>query len=122
MLRVTDYAFSAALILFAAAHGFIGSPATYGWSSPQAVWSFSGTIAAWMIAAVNILRAGRPGDRSLAVVALAGAVAWIGLIVWLASLSGAFSDIRMVLHIGAGTGLAIFSVRSIFLNTPGVQA
>lgn len=121
MLRITDYAFSGALILFAAAHGFIGSPAIYGWTSPQAVWAFSGSIAAWMIAAVNILRTGRPGDRGLALVALAGAVSWIGLIVWLASLSGAFSDIRMVLNIGAGTGLAIFAMRSVFLRTPGSQ-
>ncbi|GAB4522320.1 MAG: hypothetical protein Tsb0010_06570 [Parvularculaceae bacterium] len=112
-MRYIDYAFSAALILFAAGHGFLGVQATYALNTPEAMWSFSGGVLAWMIAAVNILRVSRPGDRGVAIISLAGALTWIGLMAWLAPVSGMAGDIRLWLFVGSAAGLAAFSLYSL---------
>lgn len=112
-MKKLDYALSFALIVFAAGHGFLGTPASYGWNSPEAVWSFSASVAAWLIAALNILRVSRPGDRGLAAAALIGALAWIGLMLWLAPVAGMMGDIRIWLFVMTAGGLALFSAKGL---------
>ena len=68
-----------------------------------------------MVAAVNILRVSRPDDFGVALVALLGAAAWIGLMLWLGLVAKILTDIRIVLHIVAALGLLTFSVRTLVM-------
>jgi len=111
--RRVDRAASILLALFAAGHGFLGTLATGSWMESATVWSFSGSVAAWMIAGVNWLRAGRPRDRALAAWALAGALGWAVLMVWLALAADMTRDVRIYLFIGVSLVLAGFSTRDL---------
>lgn len=64
-LSTIDKGFSWALIVLSAGHGILGTLLTSDIHASTTVWSFSGSVAAWMIAAVNILRVGRPKDWAL---------------------------------------------------------
>ncbi len=66
-----------------------------------------------MVAGVNWLRAGRPGDRALAAWALAGALGWTGLMVWLAFAAQMTRDVRIYLFLGVSLLLAAFSARDL---------
>ena len=112
-MRRIDRAAAVLLALFAAGHGFLGTLASAPLMESATVWSFSGSVAAWMIAAVNWLRAGRPGDRALAAWALAGALSWIGLMLWLAPAAGMTADPRIWMFVGVCAILAAFGVRDL---------
>ncbi len=110
MTKKLDYFLCIALILFSAGHGVLGTLMSVGWQTPEAVWSFSGSIAAWLVAAMNILRIRRPSDVLIIVLALAGNLAWVGLMIWLGVVADMFLDVRLWLFIVTATGLAVFSV------------
>ncbi len=112
-MKRIDYLFAALLILFSAGHGFLGTLAADGWNSSASVWSFSGSVAAWLVAAINILRTGRPHDKGVAVIALAGSLSWIGLMAWLAVVAHMISDVRIWLFVGTAAGLVGFSIRTL---------
>ena len=112
-MKRIDYFFSALLILLSAGHGIPGTLMRDGWDSPEAVWSFSGSVAAWLVAAINILRTGRPEDKGVAVVALLGSLSWIGLMVWLAIVADMVLDIRIWLFVGTAAALAGFGFRTL---------
>lgn len=77
------------------------------------VWSFSGSIAAWLVAVLNWLRASRPGDRPLAAWALVGAVCWAASMVWLAFAADMLADPRPWLFVAVCLVLAGFSLRDL---------
>jgi hypothetical protein len=108
-----DRSLALLLALFSAGHGFLGTLATMPFLASPTVWSFSGSLAAWLIAALNWLRAGRPGDRPLAAWALIGSLAWIGLMVWLAVAAEMVGDVRIWLFVGTCSALAAFSWRDL---------
>lgn len=112
-LRRLDRAFAVLLAIFSAGHGLLGTLAARPLLESATVWSFSGSVAAWLIAALNWLRAGRPGDRALAAWSLAGAVAWIGLMLWLAVAADMVGDVRIWLFVGTCAALAAFGVRDL---------
>jgi len=101
------------LAVFSAGHGFIGVLFTQPLLETSTVWGFSGSIAAWAIAALNWLRAGRPGDFAIAFWALAGALVWIVLMIWLAAAAQMWQDMRIWLFVSVSGGLAIFGLRDI---------
>jgi hypothetical protein len=111
--RRLDRTCAVLLALFSAGHGILGTLATSPWMEPATVWSFSGSLAAWAIAVLNWLRAGRPSDRPLAAWAVAGAVAWIALMLWLAFAAEMLSDIRIWLFVGVSAVLAAFGLRDL---------
>lgn len=112
-LRRLDRSFAVILAIFSAGHGIPGTLMARPLDEPYAVWSFSGSVAAWMIAAVNWLRAGRPGDRPLAAWALVGSLAWAGLMVWLALAADMTRDVRIWLFLGTCGVLAAFSIADL---------
>lgn len=65
------------------------------------------------IAALNWLRAGRPGDRALAFWALTGALAWAALMVWLAFAANMLADPRPWLFVAVALVLSVFSARDL---------
>lgn len=112
-LRRLDRTAAILLALFSAGHGFLGTLATSPFMDSATVWSFSGSVAAWMIAGVNWLRVGRPLDRALPAWALAGALAWSGLMVWLAFAAEMTRDVRIWLFLVVSAALAGFSLRDL---------
>lgn len=113
MLAKVDRAFSWALIILSAGHGFLGTLLSSDLNASSTVWSFSGSIAAWLIAAMNLLRAGRPDDKAIAWVALAGTFSWLGLMFWLAHAAQMWGDIRIWLFVFVSVGLGLFSWRTL---------
>lgn len=121
MTKKLDYFLCVALILFSAGHGILGTLVSMGWQTPDAVWSFSGSVAAWLIAALNILRIKRPSDMLVISLALAGNLAWVGLMIWLGIVADMFLDVRLWLFVLTVVGLAAFSV-SYLMNTAARKA
>jgi hypothetical protein len=108
-----DRAFSVLLAIFSAGHGFIGVLWTEPFLDSSTVWAFSGSVAAWAVAVLNWLRAGRPDDIVIAVWAVAGALAWMLLMIWLAVAAEMLQDIRIWLFVFVSGGLVVFGLHGI---------
>ena len=100
------------LALFSAGHGFLGTLGTGELMDSATVWSFSGSIAAWLVAVLNWLRGSRPGDRQLAWWALAGALSWASMMTWLAFAADMLTDPRPWLFVAVCLVLSGFSIRA----------
>ena len=113
MLLFADRTFAVLLAIFSAGHGFLGTLATEPFLDSDTVWAFSGSIAAWAIAVLNWLRAGRPDDKVIAAWAIAGAVSWALLMIWLGFAAEMIGDIRIWLFLVICGGLTIFGLRTL---------
>ena len=77
------------------------------------VWSLSGVLAAGLLVALNLLRNARPQDKTLAVIALAGNLGWLGIVVLFSLSVGNLLDFRVLFHGIAAAGLGYFSFRTL---------
>ena len=111
--RKFDRSAAVLLAIFAFGHAVPGTLMTSPLLDSATLWSFSGSVAAWLIAALNWMRASRPGDRPLAAWALAGALTWIGLMLWLMEAAQMWGDPRPWLFIAVSAILAFYSVRAL---------
>jgi hypothetical protein len=116
MLKFLDRGAAVLLAFFSAGHGIVGTLMSSPWTDQITLWSFSGSIAAWLIAAMNWLRADRPGDKGLALWSMLGALSWIGLMAWLMQIGAMWTDPRPWLFIVVCVALAAFSLRSMYLE------
>jgi hypothetical protein len=82
------------------------------------VWALAGSLAALLVAALNLLRVNRPGDRSLARVAAAGSIAWTLVAIGFGASVGNVFDPRALYHTIAGAVLAAFSIRTATARRP----
>ncbi|MBV9155029.1 MAG: hypothetical protein JO097_02125 [Acidobacteriaceae bacterium] len=98
------------------AHG-LGSYEAYKNQPMNLLWALSASFAVCLLAAVNLLRAGRKADRALAWISFAGCLAWIGFVVWFGMLIGNVFDFRPLVHLILTLVLAVFSLRSAFGRT-----
>ena len=114
--RRIDRSAAVLLAIFALGHAVPGTLMSNPFMDSDTMWSFSGSVAAWGIAAVNWLRVSRPGDRPLAAWALAGALTWIGLMAWLMEAAGMWADPRPWLFVAVCAILAAYSVRVLRLD------
>lgn len=113
-MKIMDRVFGYLLILGALGHT-IG---TIIWLRPMSqlfIWSLGAALAAFVLGALNVLRAGRPGDRAVAAIAVIGTFAWM-----LVALAFGISihhvlDPRPFSHIVISLVLVIFGVRSLTL-------
>ena len=110
-MKTTDRVFGWLLALGGVGHG-LGSYRAYSHEPMNLLWAWCGSLAVFLLAAMNLLRAGRIADRSLAWICFAGCVAWIAFVVWFGLLIGNFLDFRPVVNIIVTGVLAIFSLRS----------
>jgi hypothetical protein len=113
MLVWLDRAAALLLALLSAGHGILGSLMSFPLNEQSTVWHFSGSIAAWMIAAINWLRSGRPGDKVLAFWALIGALAYAVLMAWFMQVTAMWSDPRPLMFFAASLVLAAFSLAGL---------
>jgi peptidoglycan/LPS O-acetylase OafA/YrhL len=112
MIRTVDRAFGVLLLIGAILHAY-GSIRTYAAGTPTLVWALSGSLAAGLLAILNLLRAGRPGDNALAWITFIGCLCWVCLALAFGSSIGRVVDPRVLWHVICAVMLALFSLRMI---------
>jgi len=110
-MKLADRIFACVLILGGVGHS-IGSCIFYKTQPMTLLWALSASALSFLVAAINLLRVQRPGDRALAwicsVASLAPAVSGITLGV----LIGNLVNFRVLWHAICGLALAVFSVKT----------
>jgi len=112
MNKILDRIFCGLMALATLGHLF----GTFKFTQPGTglfVWSLAGVLAAALLTALNILRSGRPQDKPLAWITLAGNLGWVVIVVLFGLSVGNLFDFRAVFHGLAAAGLAYFSLRSL---------
>jgi hypothetical protein len=71
-----------------------------------------GSLAALLVAALNLLRTGRPADRALAWVSCVGSLAWMSAALAFGVVVGNILDPRAMIHAINAAVLALFSIRT----------
>ncbi len=110
-MKKIDRAFGWLLALGGVGHG-IGSYKAYHEQPATLLWALAASFAVFLLAAVNIVRAGRTDDRTLAWISFAGCVVWIGFVAWFGVLIGDVLDFRPLVNLVITVVLAGFSLRS----------
>ncbi len=105
--------FFCALMAFAALGHLFGTLKLTAFGTGLFVWSLSGVLAASLLAALNFLRNARPKDKTLAAIALAGSLCWVGIVVLFGLSIGNLLDFRVLFHGIAAAGLSYFSYRTL---------
>jgi len=109
-MRVVDRIFGWLLVLGAIMHA-IGSYVAVRDKPDVLVWAQSGTLAALLVAALNLLRVNRPADRTLSWVSAAGSIGWMLVAIGVGLSVGNLLDPNVMYHIIVGGVLAAFSIR-----------
>jgi hypothetical protein len=110
--RAIDRLFGALLLIGACLHG-IGALRAYPPGSDTLVWSLSGSLAAGLLAVLNLVRADRPADHVLAWITLVGSLCWVAIAVAFGAAIANVADPRVLWHAIAGLVLAGFSLRTL---------
>ncbi len=111
-VRTLDRVLGWVLILGGIGHS-LGSLQAYKADQVQLLWSLSASLLVWLLGAINLVRAGRHGDRALAWVCLAGNLAWLIAALRFGVLIGDVLDFRPLTFTVLTLGLSGFSVRSL---------
>lgn len=110
-MKTVDRVFGWLLVLGGILHS--GGAIVAAKGHPDAlVWPLAGSLAAFLVAALNLMRVNRPADRTLAWVSAAGSIAWAGVAIGFGLSVGNVLDPRGLYHAIAGAVLAAFSVRT----------
>jgi hypothetical protein len=88
----------------------------------QLLWALSGSLAALLVAALNLLRVGRPNDRPLAWVSFCASLAWFAVAMGFGAVIGNFADPRVVIHAVNAAALAGLSLRTLTRARRGLAA
>jgi len=116
-MKIVDRVCAWILVLGGQLHG-VGSYLGYKHEPMTMFWALNGTELALLVAAVNLLRVERPGDRSLALIALVSSLAWaIGAGVF-AVLLGNLLDPRPIVQGLTALALAAFSLKAALAPRP----
>lgn len=99
------------MVVGALLHG-AGCLQFYAHSPELLLWSESGTLAELLLAALNLLRTGRPGDRALAWVSFAGCLVYLAIVMAFGKLIGNYFDFRPLIQGTVTLVLAGFSLRT----------
>ena len=110
-MRTVDRVFGWLLVLGAILHS-VGSLIGLKGNPGVLVWALSGSLAALLVAALNLMRVNRPTDRTLAWISAAGSVGWTLVAIGFGASIGNVLDLRALYHTIAGAVLAVFSIRT----------
>ena len=101
------------LMAGAAAGHFFGTLTLVERGTSLFVWSMAGVLAAALLVALNVMRIGRPNDRTLIWVCLVGCLCWVAIALMFGQSVGNIFDPRALFHAFAALGLALLSGRSL---------
>jgi hypothetical protein len=101
----------AVMLLLGAAGHTAGACRAYADQPMMLLWALCATLAVVLIAALNLLRAARPGDRLLAWVAAAGTASWLPVTLAFGTLIGNVLDPRVIVFEALSLALTGLSVR-----------
>ena len=110
-MKIADRTFGGLLALASLLHA-VGSVARYGDRHETLLWALSATLAGLLLASMNLLRVGRPHDRTLAWVCFAGCLGWAALVIGFGLLIGNLLDFRVLIQGAIIAVLTIFSLRT----------
>jgi hypothetical protein len=111
MRKIIDRLFAALLLVGGVLHAF-GSIYGYRLGSEVLVWALSGSLAAILLAVLNLVRAGRPEDRTLAWITFCGCLCWAAVAIAFGAAIGNVADPRVLWHAISALALAAFSLRT----------
>jgi len=114
-LKIVDRILSVLLILGGLGHT-AGSLQAYKADQMTLLWSLSASLFIFLLAAVNLVRAGRPRDVPLAWLGLIGGLCFITTSLRFGSLIGNFFDFRPLIFVLITLGLCTMCVRTLFLR------
>ena len=112
MLKLVDRIFCVLLILAACGHT-AGTLIGAQFLSGIFVWSLSGSLAAFLLAALHLVRTSRPDDRVVALIAVVGTCGWILVALGFGASVGNVLDPRAMTHAIVSAGLVGFGVRTL---------
>jgi len=110
-MKIIDRIFAWILVLGGVLHGW-GSCYMYRNEPMTMLWSLCATLLTLLIAAVNLLRVERPGDRPLAWISFAGSLSWAIAAFAAGVLIHNIFDPRPMMHWVTALVLAGFSLRA----------
>ena len=116
MLKTVDGIFGVLLILAACGH----TVGTILWTQPMSgifIWSLGSSLAGLLLGALNIVRAGRPEDNTLAAITTIGTACW-ALVAWAFGISiGNVLDPRPLGHTIISLVLIVFGVVTLLRSS-----
>ncbi|MFL6429682.1 MAG: hypothetical protein ACJ71S_15665 [Acidobacteriaceae bacterium] len=108
-MRIVDRIFGWLMVLAALLHCMGTLTAHLG--EDVTLWSLGAGLGELLLAAINLMRVGRPADRALAWVSFAGCLGWLVVIAGFAHLIHSFVDFRVVIQGVITLVLAVMSAR-----------
>jgi hypothetical protein len=111
MMKTLDRVFGTLLLIGSMLHSY-GSISSYPSRSPELVWALSGSLAGGLIAVLNLVRAGRPEDATLAWITCVASLSWFAVAVGFGAAIGNLIDPRVLWHAIAALALTAFSLRT----------
>lgn len=108
MIKRIDRIFGWLLVVGAAGH----TVGTIMWTQPMSgifIWSLGSALAAGLLGALNIVRAGRPEDKTLAAITLVGTGCWVLLALGFGVSIDNLLDPRAMFHAIVSIVLTIFA-------------
>jgi hypothetical protein len=112
-MKTIDRILAWILVLGGLGHG-AGSYLGYRHEPLTMLWALSASLFSLLVAAINLLRSGRPGDRPLAWIAFAGSLALAISAFTFGVLIGNAFDVRALVNGFTALLLAGFSMRAAF--------
>lgn len=111
-MRAVDRTFGVLLILGGVGHS-IGSYLGYQSNQMELLWALCASLFVFLLGAVNLLRAGRPNDATVAWICLFGLLGWIPTMIRFAMLNHNPFEIHALIFMVLTLGLLFFSIRTI---------
>ena len=108
-MKRLDQVFGWLLIVGSCGH----TAGTFVWMSPSSdafVWSLGSSLAAALLGTLNLVRAGRPHDKTLAIITAVGTACWAAVAFGFGLSIGNVFDPRALMHCVTAVALVIFSV------------
>ena len=111
-MKVFDRVFCCLLILGGVGHT-LGSFQAYGAHPDELLWSLCTSLYLFLLGAVNLVRAGRAGDRALGWITLVFNLCWFAAVIQFGRVIGNLLDPRVIFFVIITLVLAGMSWRSI---------
>jgi hypothetical protein len=111
-MKVLDRVFCCLLILGGVGHS-LGSFKAYGAKPDELLWSLCGSLFIFLLGTVNLVRAGRHGDRALGWITLVFNLCWLVAVIQFGRIIGNMADPRLIFFSIIMLVLIAMSVRSI---------